>query len=108
VLGKLQTRDPAAAERAAALRHVLPIRSAGTLAVLEERPDLDVVFCAHTGLEGASRLDDFVAGALLRRTWKIKFWRVPRAEVPIEREARLAWLDAWWRQIDDWIHIHRS
>jgi 1-acyl-sn-glycerol-3-phosphate acyltransferase len=108
VLGKLEARDPAAAERAEALRHVLPIRSAGTLAVLEERPDVDVVFCAHTGLEGASRLEDFVAGALLRRTWRIQFWRVPRAEVPVEREARIAWLEAWWRQIDEWIHNHRS
>ena len=108
VLGKLRVRHPEAAERAARLRHVLPVRPAGTQALLDERPDLDVVFCAHTGLEGASKLEDFVRGTLLGRTWKIKFWRVPRHEVPAEPEAQRVWLDAWWRRVDEWIDANRA
>lgn len=108
VIARLRQKHPEAAARAQRLRHVLPVRPAGTMALLERRPDLDVVFCAHTGLEGASRLEDFLAGTLLHRTWKIKFWRVPRAEVPQDREARQAWLDAWWKRVDDWIHDHRA
>ncbi|HEU5056606.1 MAG TPA: 1-acyl-sn-glycerol-3-phosphate acyltransferase [Kofleriaceae bacterium] len=108
IMEKLRVRDPAAAERHAGLRHVLPIRPAGTMALLDRRADLDVVFCAHTGLEGASRLEDFLNGSLLGRVWRIKLWRVPRREVPADPAARLAWLEAEWRKVDDWIDHNRQ
>ena len=34
---------------------------------------------------------------------ELKTWRVPRAQVPTEREACLAWLDGEWARIDAWI-----
>lgn len=105
---KLRVRDPAAAARHAGLRHVLPVRPAGTLALLARRADLDVVFCAHTGLEGATRLEDFLNGSLLGRVWKVKLWRVPRSQVPAEPDARLAWLEAEWRKVDEWIDRNRQ
>jgi 1-acyl-sn-glycerol-3-phosphate acyltransferase len=108
VLGKLRVRQPEAAVRAAQLRHVLPVRPAGIMALLEHRSDLDVVFCAHTGLEGASRLEDFVRGTLLGRTWRIRFWRVPRHEVPQDPDAQRIWLDSWWQRVDDWIEANRA
>jgi 1-acyl-sn-glycerol-3-phosphate acyltransferase len=108
VLAKLRDRDPAAALRAGALRHLLPVRPAGTMALLDRRGDLDVVFCAHTGLEGASKLEDFMSGALLGRVWKIKLWRVLRSEVPTDPEARLAWLEDQWRRVDAWIDANRE
>jgi 1-acyl-sn-glycerol-3-phosphate acyltransferase len=108
VLEKLKARDPAAAERAATLRHVLPVRPVGTMALLERRADLDVVFCAHTGLEGASKLEDFLSGSLLGRVWKVKLWRVPRSQVPVDPDARLAWLEAEWRKVDEWIDRNRQ
>jgi 1-acyl-sn-glycerol-3-phosphate acyltransferase len=108
IMDKLRVRDPAAAERHTRLRHVLPVRPAGTLALLDRRADLDVVFCAHTGLEGASRLEDFLNGSLLGRVWKVKLWRVPRSQVPADPEARLAWLEAEWRKVDQWIDQNRQ
>jgi 1-acyl-sn-glycerol-3-phosphate acyltransferase len=108
IMEKLRVRDPAAAARHAGLRHVLPIRPAGTMALLDRRADLDVVFCAHTGLEGASRLEDFLSGSLLGRVWKVKLWRVPRSQVPTDPEEQLAWLEAEWQKVDEWIDQNRQ
>jgi 1-acyl-sn-glycerol-3-phosphate acyltransferase len=106
ILRKLEERDPAAAAVARRLRHLLPIRPMGTLAMLDARADLDVVFMAHTGLEGANRLEDLIAGSLLDQTIRVKFWRASRADVPTEREARIAWLNAWWERVDAWVDAH--
>jgi 1-acyl-sn-glycerol-3-phosphate acyltransferase len=108
VLARLRVKAPEAAERAARLRHVLPARPAGTLALLEHCPDMDVVVCAHTGLEGASRLGDFARGTLLDRTLKMKFWRIPRRAIPDTREGRLEWLEHVWRAVDCWVDTHRA
>ncbi len=90
------------AQHAATLRHVLPPQVAGALALLERAPEADVVFCAHTGLEGGS-YRAVLSGGLLRREVRIAFWRVSRHEVPEETEARTAWLHAQWRRVDHWI-----
>jgi hypothetical protein len=37
----------------------------------------------------------------------MRWWRVPRAEIPVEREVRIDWLFSWWEQIDHWIDAHR-
>jgi hypothetical protein len=37
----------------------------------------------------------------------MRWWRVPRAEIPEGREARIDWLFTAWEQIDDWIDAHR-
>jgi 1-acyl-sn-glycerol-3-phosphate acyltransferase len=108
VMAKLQVKMPETAAWAARLKHVLPPRPAGTLSLLDARPDMDVVFCAHTGLEESNRIDDLINGSLLRRTVKAKFWRVPRAEVPVSRDERIAWLHAWWERVDRWIDENRT
>ena len=95
--------DAARLARAERLRHLLPPRRGGPLALLDAAPEADVVFCAHTGLEGAARLGDLFRGALVGATLRVRFWRVARAEVPGERAARAAWLDAWWERLDAWV-----
>ena len=90
------------------LKHTLPPRPAGTLALLEDRPDIDVVFMAHTGLESANRLEDFVAGALYKRKVKMKFWRVPAAEIPKDPEEQKLWLHAEWSKMDRWVAENRD
>jgi 1-acyl-sn-glycerol-3-phosphate acyltransferase len=107
VLAKLAVKAPDAAVLAARLKNVLPPRPLGTLALLEARTDMDVVFCAHTGLEDANRIDDLVNGSLLGKTVRVKFWRVPRSDVPYGREERTAWLHAWWERVDQWIEANR-
>jgi hypothetical protein len=38
---------------------------------------------------------------------KARWWRVPAAEVPAEREAQVRWLYEWWERIDTWIGENR-
>jgi hypothetical protein len=37
----------------------------------------------------------------------MRWWQVPRDEIPAEREARIDWLFGWWEQIDEWIAEHQ-
>lgn len=110
LLGKLAAHaDPAVVARAARLTNVLPPHLGGPLGLLERNRDADVVFCAHTGLEGAGSPRDLVAGALVGATVRVRFWRVPRAEIPAGTEARSTWLYEQWQRIDQWlaeVHPH--
>ncbi len=90
-------------ERARQLERTLPPRPGGPLALLVRNPHLDVVFCAHVGYEGAADWGEVWRGALAHRALKIRFWRVPAAEIPREPEAADAWLYAQWREMDRWI-----
>ncbi len=95
------------AARARALRHTLPPRLGGSLALLEANPGLDVVFCAHTGFEAAGKPTDLSNGSMLDREIAVRFWRVPLDEIPIDASARSAWLFDHWQKIDDWIDVNR-
>jgi 1-acyl-sn-glycerol-3-phosphate acyltransferase len=92
--------------RAQRLQHVLPPRRGGALALLETRPDVDVAFLAHVGLEGATNLNDIWRGKLIGRTIRLCFWRVPSAEIPRTAEERVGWLDAQWARVDAWTAAH--
>ena len=94
------------AEEAREMRHVLTPRTGGALAALEAAPDAHVAFLAHTGLEELSGIVDLWRGLPMDSDIKVKGWRVPPAAIPRVREARVAWLMWWWRQIDAWILTH--
>jgi 1-acyl-sn-glycerol-3-phosphate acyltransferase len=108
ILARLQTKDPAAAEQAEALTHVLPLRLGGTHALIDGAPHADLIICAHTGYESSAKLADFVRGALYRATVRVKFWRIPAAQVPTDHAARAAFLHGEWKKVDAWIDEHRA
>jgi 1-acyl-sn-glycerol-3-phosphate acyltransferase len=87
--------------RAAELRHVLPPRPGGTLAVMET--GADVIVCAHHGLDGFASIGDLWRGGLVRRTVSVRFSRFSGASLPEGREARTTWLWERWHEVDDWI-----
>ena len=91
-----------------ALRHVLPPRRGGVLALLEAAPTADVVILAHTGLEDAARLGDLWRGSLVGGTIEVELWREPRAEIPADAAGREAWLQDCWRRVDQWIETRRG
>ncbi len=95
--------DDGLLDRAKQLEHTLPPRLGGTLALLEANPGADVVFCAHTGFEGAASFWELADGALVDRVIEVRFWRVPWAQVPETREGRISWLFDHWKRIDRWI-----
>ena len=88
---------------ARALKTTLPPKPGGVLAVLDANPSLDVVFCAHTGLDGARSLADLVRGGLVDKVVKVRFVRVAAAQIPKESAERYRWLLACWGEIDRWI-----
>jgi 1-acyl-sn-glycerol-3-phosphate acyltransferase len=95
--------DPAALARAERLRHVLPVRPGGPLALLDAEPACDVLFIAHHGLEATATVADAWSGALVGGTIRVKLWREPGASLPRGSGARLEWLTARWERLDDWL-----
>lgn len=100
-LAKIAERDAARADRLGALTHLLPPRPAGTLALLEAAPRVDVAVAWHTGFDG---LDSF--GRILRRLAhplqraRFVIRRIDRGEVPAEEGERVRWLDDLWLELD--------
>ena len=102
----LRRRFPHLVERAEALRGVLAPRQAGVLALLEA--GTDVVVCAHVGLDGLSHVKRIWSGGLVGVTVRVAFWRIAAGEIPAGEEARIDWLFAQWRRVDDWVCAHRA
>jgi 1-acyl-sn-glycerol-3-phosphate acyltransferase len=93
--------------KAEAMRHVLPPRPAGVLAVLANAGDADVVWVGHTGTDDLLSVADIWAALPMDTEILMRWWHVPASSVPPEPEAQISWLYAWWKQIDDWIAVNR-
>ncbi|KAL6067342.1 PlsC domain-containing protein [Balamuthia mandrillaris] len=114
--------------RTEALKHTLPPRLGGALALLEKNASLlsssrrtkedwdrstsqqkeediaaDILFCAHTGFELARSFWDLKNGRLVGETIYVKFWRVPFEQVPTTPLERSRWLFDQWQEMDQWI-----
>jgi len=102
-LERLAAVDPTLHARAKRLRHLLPPRLGGALALLDGGPPADVLFVAHRGLEGFGSLGAIWRGRMVRTTLRVRIWRVPRADVPDDHAGRVDWLFDWWQRMDDWL-----
>jgi 1-acyl-sn-glycerol-3-phosphate acyltransferase len=104
VLERLEQKGAAEAlEYARSLKSVLPPRPGGFLGLLEAAPAADVIVGVHTGFEGAASLARVFRGALLHRVIRVQFRRIPRAEIPTEPDAQVAWIRAEWSRVDAWV-----
>ncbi len=95
------------ARRAERMTHVLAPRPGGLLAALDAAPDADVVLVAHTGLDHMLTVRDVWRELPMDKVIVMRWWQVPREEIPSEREARIEWLFGWWERIDAWIAENR-
>ena len=77
------------------------------LAALDAAPDADVVLVAHTGLDHLRTVCDVWRELPMDKQLIMRWWQVPRAEIPTTREARIDWLYEWWQRIDEWVEQHR-
>jgi hypothetical protein len=75
----------------------------GTIPLLDLRPDLDVVFCSHSGLENSLDKASIVAGGLNGQRLRIKFWRVKAGDIPRERSELRRWLFHEWTKVDQYV-----
>ena len=96
----------ALADRAEAMLHVMPPQPGGMHAALAASLDADVVFIAHTGLDRLVTLGDIWRELPMDKGITMRAWRVPRAEIPAERDAQAEWLFGWFERIDTWIAEH--
>ena len=94
---------PEMARRSELMRHVLPPRPGGVSAALAAAPEADVVWVAHTGLDHLFTVADIWHALPLDTTVRMRWWRVPAAEVPSGQEAQVEWLYQWWERIDGWV-----
>jgi 1-acyl-sn-glycerol-3-phosphate acyltransferase len=95
------------AQRAEQMIHVLAPRPGGFLAALDAAPEADVVLVAHTGLDHLVTVGDIWRELPMDKRIVMRWWQVPRSEIPEGREGRIDWLFAWWEQIDGWIAQNR-
>lgn len=105
IIEKLREKnDTYLLEKALSLKHVLPPRIGGSLAMLEANvKKAYAVFCAHAGFEKATKALNFLNGSLINKTVKVKMWKIPFDEIPKTREARIEWLFDNWAKVDRWI-----
>lgn len=88
--------------------HLLPPRLGGTLALLEENPGKDVLFCAHVGFEGSSHFSNLINGAWISARIRIQFWRVRYDDIPKEPAALKDWLLAQWDLMHEWVEKNQA
>ena len=95
------------AQRAERMKHVLAPRPGGVIAALEAAPEADVLLVAHTGLDHLLTVRDLWHALPMDKQIIMRWWRVPREEIPTGRDAQIEWLFDWWAQIDAWVEQHR-
>jgi 1-acyl-sn-glycerol-3-phosphate acyltransferase len=97
-------RQPHVAPMAGKLKHLMPPRLGGPLALIDEASSgTDIVFCAHVGFEGLRTIADIWNGALVGAMVEVRFWRFDGREVPAGQQERIDWLYARWQELDDWV-----
>ena len=65
--------------------------------ILTEQP------LAHALLEEAGSFGDVWRTIPLKTPIVSRYWRIPAAEVPRDRDELIEWLYEWWARIDAWI-----
>ena len=95
------------ARRAERMKNVLAPRPGGFLAALETAPEADVLLVAHTGLDHMLTVRDVWHELPMDKQIIMRWWRVPRDEIPTGREEQIDWLFDWWARIDAWIEENR-
>jgi 1-acyl-sn-glycerol-3-phosphate acyltransferase len=96
------------AERAEAMTTVLAPRPGGLFAALDAAPDADVVLVAHTGLDHLLTVGDLWRELPMDKVIVMRWWDVPRSEIPAGKDERVEWLYDWWERVDDWVTRNRA
>lgn len=91
------------ADRAAALRYLLPARPGGLLAMLEAAPQADVVVISHVGFERYGSAAQIWRNVPFRHAIRVETRRIDRSTVPVDRSAQVDWLYREWTRLDAWI-----
>lgn len=99
-------RQPELAELSAGLRHVLPPKLLGPIALLQAAPEADVLVLGHVGLDSFEHPRDMWRGDLVGSTVHMKFWRYAAADVPRNDAGLARWIYERWAELDTWIDVN--
>jgi 1-acyl-sn-glycerol-3-phosphate acyltransferase len=94
--------------RAERMIHVLAPRPGGVVAALANAPDAAVVWVAHTGVDHLTTVGDVWRALPMRLPIRMRWWLVPAASVPRDKDAQVEWLYEWWERIDGWVAAQRQ
>jgi 1-acyl-sn-glycerol-3-phosphate acyltransferase len=100
---RLAESDPALAERARCLHHLMPPRPAGALALLDGAAGADVIVLGHIGLDRFGTIGDVFRNVPICGPIRVTAWRIAAADVPDGDADRLEWLWGEWERLDAWI-----
>jgi len=101
-LAEIEKTDRERLLRVQKLRHVLPIRTGGILALLDATPDADLVVIGHSGFERFSSFQDIFRNVPFTSPINITLKRIPHTEIPANDRDRVKFLDEQWLDIDLW------
>ena len=101
-LERLAERRPDLSARAAALRHILPPRPAGSHALVEGAEGADAVIVAHTGFEGIGSIKEIMRNVPLEHPIEVTLRRIPRGDIPMDADGFHTWLFEQFEWIDQW------
>lgn len=102
-VGRLAEAGAQEAERASALRSVLPPRTGAFLSALAAAPGADVVFFEHKGLDVARDYRALLSGDLVGSQLAVRIRRISRREIPGNAAGQAAWLWEQWSEVDRWV-----
>jgi 1-acyl-sn-glycerol-3-phosphate acyltransferase len=95
----IAARDPERGRRVRDLRVLAPVRPGGTEALLRGAPAADLVFVAHSGLEGLQRVAGAADHVPLGRPVRVEITRCARREIPAGDDFG-PWFDDQWAGCD--------
>ncbi len=102
ILRRLATRVAAAdLERMRGWTQLLPPRPGGVRALIGAAPERDLVFCAHTGFEGASHFGTLINGGWIGANVRIRFWRIAVRDIPAGEAEQRAFLFTQWDRMQE-------
>ncbi len=97
------------AVRGHAWEYVLPPRFGGPIGILGASTGRDILFCAHSGLEGSSSLLSLANDSWTGSWIHIRFWRESVHSVPADRAGQEEWLLAQWARMNQTVaELHRA
>lgn len=92
------------ARRALQLWNTLPPKTRGAVAVLDERPDVDVMIVAHAGFgQLTTPKEIWEAIPFTDRPFLVRTHTYSGDEIPNEPAAIERWIDDHWTEIDEWV-----
>ena len=101
-LAEIEKTDNERLLRVQNLRHILPIRPGGILALLDATADTDLVVIGHSGFERFSSFRDIFRNVPFTSPIKITLKRIAHTEIPGNDRDRVRFLDEQWQSIDIW------